>query len=178
VDEDLRELERALAASDEPEARFRYAAALARAGRAPEAIQLLAPLIAGAGLAAERARIQAAAIYLAERDEKSAVSLLYTGEFSDDARREYPLVQEALEALLGVPELWGYVARAIGKVAPMDDVVRLFRSVPSARTGRFSARMLFAQEIQKRDKERAKELAKSEPDPAVARFLRSEGTLV
>jgi hypothetical protein len=179
ADEELRELEWAVAAGNDPEARLRYAVALGRAGRAPEAIQALAPLIERRDLLGQRARIHAAALYLAAGEGDTAATVLaHGGEFQEEARREYGLVARSLESLLEVPELWGYVARAIGKVAPLDDLVRVFRASPPGRTGRWAGRHILASAIQARDKTRAQELAQEEGDPEIARILRARGTIV
>jgi hypothetical protein len=177
-DESLRDLERAVAASDAPEPRFRYATALAREGRAPEALQVLAPVLERRDGAGHRARIHAAAIYLEAGEGEAATAVLSSSDFDDDARREYASIAARLEALLEVPEVWGAAARAIGKVAPLEELVRVFRSAPGERTHTRIARSILASEIQKRDKARARELADEEADPGIKMLLRAQGTLL
>lgn len=176
-DETLRELERTLAAEEQPDTRLRYGVALGRAGRGGEAVQILEPLLGRLDATGQRARVCTAAIYLESGESQAGLAVLLA-DFDESVRPEFAGLRARLEALLEEPALWGLAARAIGKLAPIGELVRVFRSVPNARNGRWAARSLLAAAIQQRDRGVARELAAAEPDLAVAKILGAEGTLV
>jgi hypothetical protein len=174
-DEYLRELERALPTGGAG-ARLRYADALRRLGRPGQAIQVMEPLLQETGVEAERARVQMAHVYLETGDPVTAFRIL-SFDFSEEGRREYPAIGQRLEQLLLVPDTQAQASRAIGNLAPTDDLVRVFRSLPRQTQAR-AARPLLAIAIQRRDRDRAQELAKDEKDASVAGLLRADGELL
>jgi hypothetical protein len=171
-DAELRALERAAASGDD-EARLRWAEALARAGSPQQAVLALTPFFEREGPLAAEGRLRAALLYFEAGEVGTGLTLL---------ARPLPdgwlgPLRSRVEAAVTSTEHGARAARALGNLAPVGDLARVFvatRLQPMAP----GVRALLAAALRRRDRALAQRVALEEHDLSLKRILLIEGELL